>query len=331
MSDKSARKARKRNKRRKEKRQATRATTGSPYQLVGRSGQIVACYVNRHWREDGGAGIYVLRRSRGRGMVLASFYIDVWCAGLKDAWGRLDMTMDEFQKRIYERASGEIELMRVDIDLVRRLVAGGIRFANQNGFRLPWRYERWVAVLGDVGDWRTADLSDFGVGDKLRYTGTLTDLRKRLVGCSLDEFLDRDDIEFIIGHDDFSLISDEEAEGEKIVAELHDRMLNGVRGWCFANGVAPHPRLPDAADVLLEAMAQAPRGPGDGPYDQPAAEEVTKNLIDLLELATPVEERDLQEAIDQLGRFVATFESPEEMTAALGLGDPVEDEGDPFG
>lgn len=95
--------------------------------------------------------MYVLRRTSVHGLVMAAFLVDMWCAGLKDARGRLSATMDAFQEWVPNPRGGIRQgFKQVDPAAVRRLVAGGIRFAEQNGFRLPSRDQRWTAMLGDL-------------------------------------------------------------------------------------------------------------------------------------------------------------------------------------
>ena len=208
MAKRGRRSAKSERKREAKKRFELRAHSGSIYKRVGTAGELVACCINAHWREDGLASIHVLRRIPGGGHASASFLVDTSCLGLKDAWGRLDTSYEEFNSGIIEGMSRTLEMGHADLELARRLVAGGIRFAYQNGFRLPPRFDRWTALLGDIGDWRTADLTDFGEGGRLRYVGTKEELKRRLVGCSVEEFLARDDVDFIMGEDDLAYLDD---------------------------------------------------------------------------------------------------------------------------
>ena len=82
----------------------------------------------------------------GGGTALVGFLVDLWCAGLKDAWGDLHVTRADFEEHSERaRARMGVELAELDTATARKLIAGGIRFARQNGFRLPAHYERWVA------------------------------------------------------------------------------------------------------------------------------------------------------------------------------------------
>jgi hypothetical protein len=311
-------------KRYQRKREKHRAKSGSPYRLVGLSGELAGAYINSTWRSDGMASIFMLKTLPGHGHALGAFLVDIWCMGLKDAWGRLDCSSQEFQQ-ILADAREAMDMVAVDLDTARRLVAGGVRFANQNGFRLPPRYERWTAMLGQLGDVDTADLSDFGANGKLRCITTREDLKRRLVGCPLDEFLARPDVEFQVGNDDFTLLDDSRLAVEHVVDTVGQRIVDGVRRWCFANRIPPHPRLAEAWDIVSEAMMQF-EDPGEDADVDPevaaAAGAVAESDVeDLLALETPETAADLRAAIEQIHAFMRQFQSAADMSARLGIDD----------
>jgi hypothetical protein len=77
------------------KKPATKAGPASPYINAGLRSRTLGWYLNQNWRETGQAAVFALRRAPEGGLVLASFFVDTWCMGLKDAWGRLDLVPDE--------------------------------------------------------------------------------------------------------------------------------------------------------------------------------------------------------------------------------------------
>lgn len=330
MAGKSDRKARQRQKRQQQRRQALRVHGGSPYRHAARSGELVACYVNEGWKENGMATVFVLRRTITQGLVMAAFLVDIWCAGLKDAWGWLNATMDEFRDRVLHPPGGRPDdLKRVDLAVVRQLVAGGIRFAEQNGFRLPPRHQRWTAMLGEMGDIDEADLADFGANGKLRWVGSETDLRKRLVGCSVQEFMQREDVECILGMDDFTLIDDDEQALEETANQTSAALAKAVRQWCFATGRAPEPRLEEAVDIFFEALLALEAFEDDEslPNDEddriaPAQiAEVDDHLERLLSVYEDEQHRaELRDAIDQVRDYMSQCDDPEKLFASLYLG-----------
>lgn len=317
------------------KREQARARSGSQYRRIGTGGEVVACHITPTWKEDGIASMFVLLRAPGGGHALAAFLVDIWCMGIKDAWGRLDITPTEYSQNVIGMIPPEVGIGPTDIETIQRIVAGGIRFAQQNGFRLPPRYERWTAMLGDIGNTDEADLSDFGVEDgKLRYVGNLEDLSRRLVGCSVDEFLAREDIDFVINPDDDSTLLDDSAVAVEEVAEvIRRRGLSAIRQWCFANNIPPHAQLGDAWDVMVEAMMQVPADDeldDDGLFDESVplgndahsgavVDAARANVDDLLALNDPATTPELQRAMAVVAQYMQQFDSPEELFDSLDL------------
>jgi len=344
MSRSSDHKARQRKKRQQQKQQAIRMHSGSPYRQAARTGELVACYVNEGWKEDGLATIFVLRRTTAQGLVMAAFFVDIWCAGLKDAWGWLNATMDEFRDRILQPPGGRpYNLKRVDLAVARRLVAGGIRFAERNGFRLPPRLQRWTAMLGDLGAINEADLSDFGVDGKLRWMGSeAADLRRRLVGCSVRDFVQRNDVECLFSMDDFLQEEgddeDEDDDDEQFVREVAERtsaaLAQAVRRWCFATGQPPQPRLEEAAEFFFQLLLALRESPDDEPPPDMEDDAITPDEAaetdDLFEQVLSIYEdeqqrREVRAAISQVRDFLSEYDDPEELFASLDLGDLPED------
>ena len=321
MAKNTKRKERHQRKRHQRKRDLVRAKSVSPYRKIGKSGELVACYVNDNWQSKGFAAFYVLRHASQHGIVMGAFLVDLWCAGLKDAWGRLDITMEEFNEGVLKsEMADQVDLVRVDLGIVRRIVAGGLRFAQQNGFRLPPRYQRWTALLGDIGDWESADLEDFGVDGKLRWVGPMTDLKARLIACSADDFLSREDVDYVVGDDDFTLVDEDDIAVAEAADELNDRWLSAVRKWCFANSIKPHPRMAEALDIMLESILQAPDA--EEIEDTPDAVDmdgVSGNLDRSMGILDPKDADELIAALAQLADFSEQFNSPDEMFAAIGM------------
>ena len=152
------------------------------------------CFVNADWREQGIASIVAFKDARGFGQVMGAFLVDLWCFGLKDAWGRTEVTGEEIDRTV----NGRMKLEPLDLAVAQRLVAGAIAFSRKNGFRLPVNYERWTAMLGITSE-TPIDLSEFGIDGGLRYVGEIEDLQSRLIYQSVDEFLHRPDVKYIAG------------------------------------------------------------------------------------------------------------------------------------
>ena len=318
MSDRAARRKQKQRIKRKQKqRELHRAHRADNPYARGASGELVGCWINHDWRERGQATAWVLRRGVGGGLAMAAFLVDAWCAGLKDAWGLLDVRREDFD-RARQQMSDEMNgtIAPCPLAVVRHVVAGGIRFAMQNGFRLAHRYDRWTAFLGSPPlDLRNADLDGFGLEDgRLRWVAPLEDLRTRYIGGRLEDFLAREDVEFVFDGQGTSFDESEDdavddehlEESMEAFKDLSERAAAAARNWCAANGLTPEPRLVDAMAFSFAALLL---GAKERP---PSREEYHQRMNELVEhMPCESSEREqLRTACAQAERFVRSFDSP---------------------
>jgi hypothetical protein len=215
MSSDARKKEKHRLKRLKKKKEFRRLESVSPFRRAAFVDGGLECYTNAAAREQGLMDYIILGRVPGRSFVMSALLIDLWCVGLKDAWGRPMESRGEFEETILEPWKKRFgHIVRADPDNVRRWVAGAIQFSRQNGFRLPEHWERYTAILGNLDDVGNADLSGFGIDGGLRYVGDFDFLRRRLVGSTVEEFLRRPDVKYITSAD--SLEWDDEASEDDV-------------------------------------------------------------------------------------------------------------------
>lgn len=322
MSDRAQRKARQRLKRKQKRRELHRAANASPYRRAA-GGELVGCWINHDWRERGQATVWVLRRGAGGVLSFATFLVDSWCAGLKDAWGRTEIFQDEFDDAI-ERMSEQLggTIAPCDLEEARYVIAGAVRFAVENGFRLAGRYDRWTAFLGSGPiRWREAELDGFGVeGDvrRLRWVGPLEDLRTRLIGSTVEQFIDRPDVEAIFDgqgthYEEFEEDELDEDEGMDQFEQLSEQAADAARLWCAEKGLAPEPMLVEAMAFSFAAILMSAPNPS-----QPPTREAYQNMMNEMLREAPVDDRnDLIAACAQAQQFVASFASPLEFVTSF--------------
>lgn len=345
MSHDARKKEKQRLKRKQKQQQSRKAAASTPLDRIARSGGELECYVNSNWQATGMAMLQVLGRARDGRVAYAGFLIDVWCVGLKDVYGRREISRLEFDEVIdFQRE--EQPVARVTAAEARRLVAAGIRFARQNGFKLPPHYDRWTAIFGDLGDVASADLTGFGVEGGLCYIGTKAFLQRRLAACGVDAFLARPDVEWVMddgtprhpsevdyaedwGDDEDDAEFELDEEGEHLLGEIAqsisrvgDQAEDAVRRWCFETGRAPHPLLREALNTLLVSviplaayMRAAEEDPeGAAAMEVPSFEEFTSMNLDRL---PPAERASLGHAMEQVSDYIRQFKSPVDMLASL--------------
>jgi hypothetical protein len=318
MSDRARKLEKKRKKREQKRHQLRKIKSVSPVKRAA-AGRLVACVMNADWRERGQACPYILREGPGGRYVMATFMIDLWCAGLKDAWGRVDVLRDKFDQMIAhtdEQMDGTME--DISIDEVAEVVAGSVRFARQNGFKLPKDWQKWTALVDPDLDFEKADLSDFGKDGGLLWVGPTSDLRRRLIGSTVAEFFARPDVHYIAEPDaeDYAGLNSDEALPEeeygplarpevrkaleRTVTSLHDALL----AWCETTGDQPSSTLGWALSCYVtRVMVAGSRSDGRQSPAEALATILDEMAREAREAGGPPEADNIR-AVAQLKRFI---------------------------
>ena len=187
--------------RQKAKRQAKklaerRRSSVSPLKRLAEAPGEAECWMSGDFDLNGQTQIFAWKQGAGLTGV-ACFLVDRGVVGLKDAWTRLRIDRSEFLDMVDGCKRRGIPMHRVSLDEVRRWVAGGLRWAQDNGMRLPKDWPKTVSLIGGVGDWASADVSQF----VKEFAGHPEDLRQRLVGQPVDDYLKRTDVAFVFNED----------------------------------------------------------------------------------------------------------------------------------
>ena len=321
MSDRARKKHLKEQKRKQKQLSRRRELSVSPYRRLGSVGEIEACYINSNWQTEGLASIQFIRDTSS-GLAMASFLVDFWCIGLKDAFGSINLLREEVETNL-NHARSQFSLTRVDPEIARKLIASAIRFSRQNGFRLPRHYERFIALAGGVGEIESADLSNFGKDGKLCYVGRKEDLSSRLMSCSLEEFIGRPDVNVTFlesadgfdGSDAFDADDDEEEvdyfERYRIlVDEIPHSLAATFRTELLERGEPAHPRLEEGIKlVFAKILTEGNRGDPHDPNDKRALAAHAISLLAASEVLgdSPEVPADLVEASKQASALITAM------------------------
>ena len=93
---------------------------------------IGKCYINPNWQESGMAHIIVTRNRAGGNIVYASFLVDTFCLGVKDAEYAIDLTPEDLEDALkHFRSTHDME--ETDYANVHNLIYGAIEFAEEGG------------------------------------------------------------------------------------------------------------------------------------------------------------------------------------------------------
>lgn len=259
-------KQRHRAKREAKKKEMRRKASVSPIKRLAEARGELECWISDDFKSFGQLQIFVYKRGGGLGGI-ACFLIDRGVVGLKDAWTRLDVIPEEFEKMLETSEQNGIPLHQCGVEEARKWVAAGARWAHDNGMRLPKDWAKAAMLIDGVGDWHNADVSQF-VNE---FAGHPEDLRQRLIGEPLETFLHRKDIKFILSDlapykdqnsgayidwadFDESDDEDEELDDEALASMLPDEQIDELLA-----GVAPvAEKLAEKTKAYLQAQGQEP-------------------------------------------------------------------------
>lgn len=84
--------------------------------------------------------------------------------------------------------------------------------------------------------------------------------------------------------------------------------------------MAPHPRLADAWDMMVQSTLQdEPADEDEEELDEQLPDSTPVNIARLVELKDPQGQVGLRQAFEQVRVFMQQFESPEEFAESLGF------------
>jgi hypothetical protein len=269
---------------RKAKRQAIRRQQSvSPVKRLAEAPGELECWASENFEQMGQMQLYAWKRAAGLSGV-ACFLIDAASSALKDAWVSMGVDHAYFEDILDRASDNGIRMRRITPDEARRWIAGGLRWAHDNGMRLPKDWQRPASLIGGVGDWHSADVSAF----IKEFAGHPEDLRQRLVSEPLETYIQRPDINFIFNesapymdqatgrYSDWEDEPELDDELESIASELPEEEINarprGGHGHLVRRAVSrirprhwPGPRAsPDRHDDDAEGgpKARHQRSPG---------------------------------------------------------------------
>lgn len=160
------RKKQKRSEKRRGLRKAQSSGLATQMQRVA-SAPIHECLVSPGITDEGIGYVIFSRKAVGQ-IAAAIFLIDVYCLGVKDAFGRM-MSSGEFQQSKEQFAESGQDLLAIDPPSARRLVERAVDYARSIGFSPAADYRKVAPLFGDVNPDDGRDLCEFGRDGKPLY------------------------------------------------------------------------------------------------------------------------------------------------------------------
>lgn len=140
----------------------------------------------------------IVARERGNGnLCVGNFLVDTWCMGVKDAFGNVNMTKEDFEE-LLNRA---FEMEECEYPVAHNIIYGAVEFAGEADIEPHPDYWLWKGVLDEDSDDVPFIDMEFGKGGKYflvarpgsREALMVSKLQQRL-GDNFDFVLNADDI-----------------------------------------------------------------------------------------------------------------------------------------
>ena len=141
--------------------------------------------------KDTGMITTVVTQQKPNGNLRAMFLsLDFWKKGLKDCFVDADISKDEFEDKC-AKIGAEFPFEEVEFDDCRKYIKHAHRISSEIGEEIPWEYEYWKDILGDM-----SNVNDLG-GSLYKCAKCWVDLPAKTVGL-MKQHAKSEDIQFYI-------------------------------------------------------------------------------------------------------------------------------------
>ncbi len=120
-----------------------------------RSLPIGPCYINENWADAGMALIIITRKHTNGNFTFASFQVDIYCLGVKDAFCEFNMhplDFQEYRDKFSELSDNEVSLIETTYPLAHNIIYGAIEYAEELGFKPGNGFDLAQCILEEDDD-----------------------------------------------------------------------------------------------------------------------------------------------------------------------------------
>jgi hypothetical protein len=144
----------------------------TPKQYLQQKAKVLPFYeflVNDNWQEARMAQVFVTKLQPSGKLVVGAFLIDFVENGLKDAFFRLPVSLEEYQ----DFTPDELTFVKIDSHLAHNIIYGAVDFSEEQGYALPREFAIMENLLDDTQI--TDEIDDLPFGDWAVYEEEDTD------------------------------------------------------------------------------------------------------------------------------------------------------------
>jgi hypothetical protein len=161
----------------------------SSKKLPSKQFPLYKCMISKS--KDTGMITTVVAQQKPNGNLRALFpLLDLWKKGLRDCFVDADISKAEFEEKC-AKIGGEFPFEDIEYEECIKLIKHAYRISKEIGEEIPWEYEYWIDILGDI-----SKVPDLG-GSLYKCAKCWADLPKRTVGL-MKQHAKSEDIQFYI-------------------------------------------------------------------------------------------------------------------------------------
>jgi hypothetical protein len=106
---------------------------------------LMGCWIMADWKESGITPVIVARQQPEERIIFGSFLVDIYCLGVKNAFWKIDMPVNQFTRNLPDLCGGNPE--QCQASLAHEIVYGSIEYARKYGFEPHRDFARASLIL----------------------------------------------------------------------------------------------------------------------------------------------------------------------------------------
>lgn len=238
----------------------------SPYRFMrekARTLPIGKCYIAPpDWQESGMAHVIVTRVRPSGNLVMASFLVDTFCLGVKDAGYHENTTPYDFEEYLDNYRNG-MGLEEISYNEAHNIIYGAMAFAEEGGIEPAKEFDPAGYILEEDTD--DIPLIEYDFGKNGKHFLVVNPNRKEMPYLNILKKNLGDDFEFVMpfGEDDEEDYDDDEYNPlSEIDSDAINKALNGISKWNVENSRHPdekytyqYPNYPQTLSVKNQFIA----------------------------------------------------------------------------
>lgn len=193
----------------------------SPYRFMrekARSLPIGKCYIAPpDWQENGLAHVIITRDRPSGNLVMASFLVDTFCLGVKDAGYHENITPEKFQEYLNNYKNG-MGLEEISYNEAHNIIYGAIAFAEEGGIKPSKEFDPAGFILEEDTD--DIPLIEYEFGKNGKHFLVVNPDRKEMPYYHLLKKNLGDEFEFVLPFEDYVDFEDDEDEDQEFDDEF---------------------------------------------------------------------------------------------------------------